>query len=216
MEIHTICLNWSILRKKNNWLLRGKELSLGVGMQKRNIYNWNKRWEIKHIWEKLMVPEPRIILWGHCAFCFLFLHSYLVTLGFPGGSDGKESACSAGDMGLIPGSGRSPGEGNDNPLQYSCLENPMDGGAWQAIVHEIAKSGTWLRDFPFFPFVAQLVKSLPVIQEMWVWSLGREDSLEKGNATHSSILAWRIPWTVQAMGSQRVGHDWATFTFVVT
>ena len=51
---------------------------------------------------------------------------------FPGGSDGKESACSVGDPGSIPGSGRSPGEGNDNPLQYSCLENPMDGGAWWA------------------------------------------------------------------------------------
>ena len=50
----------------------------------------------------------------------------LFRMGFPDGSDGKESACSAGDPGLIPGSGRSPGEGNDNPLQYSCLENPMD------------------------------------------------------------------------------------------
>ena len=52
--------------------------------------------------------------------------------GFPGGSDTKGSACNAGDLGLIPGSGRSPGEGNGNPLQYSCLENPMDRGAWWA------------------------------------------------------------------------------------
>ena len=52
--------------------------------------------------------------------------------GFPSGSDSKESACNAGDAGLIPGSGRSPGEGNGNPLQFSCLENPMDRGAWQA------------------------------------------------------------------------------------
>ena len=50
-------------------------------------------------------------------------------MGFPGGSDGKASACDAGDLGLIPGSGRSPREGNGNPLQHSCLENPMDGGA---------------------------------------------------------------------------------------
>ena len=50
--------------------------------------------------------------------------------GFPGGSDGKASACNSGDLGSIPGLGRSPGEGNGNPLQYSCLENPMDGGAW--------------------------------------------------------------------------------------
>ena len=63
-------------------------------------------------------------------------------MGFPGGSDSKESACSAGDAGSIPGSGRSPGEGNGNPLQYSCLENPMDRGAWRATVHGVTKSRT--------------------------------------------------------------------------
>ena len=61
--------------------------------------------------------------------------------------------------------------------------------------------------------VAQLVKNLPALWETWVWSLGWEDPLEKGTATLSSILAWRIPWTAQSMGMQRVGHDWATFTF---
>ena len=66
---------------------------------------------------------------------------------FPGGSDGKASAYSAGDPGLIPGSGRFPGEGNGKPLQYSCLENPMDGGAWWATVHGVAKSRTRLSDF---------------------------------------------------------------------
>ena len=60
-------------------------------------------------------------------------------LSFPSGSVGKESACSAGDPGLIPGLGRFPGEGNGNPLQYSCLENPVDRGAWQAAVHGIAR-----------------------------------------------------------------------------
>ena len=55
---------------------------------------------------------------------------YLCSTGFPGGSDGKASACNEEDPGSIPGSGRSPGEGNGNPLQYSCLENSMDGGAW--------------------------------------------------------------------------------------
>ena len=60
-------------------------------------------------------------------------------MGFPGASVGKESGCSAGDPGLIPGSRRS-GEGNGNPLQYSCLENPMDGGAWHVAVHGVAKS----------------------------------------------------------------------------
>ena len=57
----------------------------------------------------------------------------------PGGSDGQESACNAGDLGSMPGLGRSPGEGNGNPFQYSCLENSMDRGAWQATVHVVAK-----------------------------------------------------------------------------
>ena len=57
---------------------------------------------------------------------------------FPDGSDGKASACNAGDPGLIPGLERSPGEGNGNPLQYSCLENPTDRGAWKATVHGVA------------------------------------------------------------------------------
>ena len=64
---------------------------------------------------------------GICTYTFV--HIYLCTY-FPGGSDGKASAYDVGDLGLIPGSGRSPGERNGNPLQYSCLENPMDGGAW--------------------------------------------------------------------------------------
>ena len=67
----------------------------------------------------------------------------------PGGSEVKASACNAGDLGSIPGSGRSPGEGNGNPLQHSCLENPMYGEAWWAIVHGVAKSRTQLSDFTF-------------------------------------------------------------------
>ena len=63
-------------------------------------------------------------------------------MGFPGGSDGEESAYSGGDSGSISGSGRSPGEGNGYPLQYSCLENSMDRGAWWATAHEVAKSQT--------------------------------------------------------------------------
>ena len=66
-------------------------------------------------------------------------------MSIPGGSDGKESACNAGDPDLIPGLGRSPGKGNSNPLQYSCLENSIDGGAWWAIVHRVAKSQTQLK-----------------------------------------------------------------------
>ena len=77
--------------------------------------------------------------------------------GFSGGSDGKESACNAGDLGLIPGLGRSPGEGNGNPLHYSCLENPMDGEAWQATVHGMTKSRTWLSSFTHSLYASQLV-----------------------------------------------------------
>ena len=122
-------------------------------------------------------------------------------MGFPGGSEVKASACNAGDLGSISGSGRSPGEGNGNPLQYSCLENPMDGGASWATVHGIAKSRTRLSDFTFFHYtllaslVAQMVKSLSAMQETRVWSPGKEDPLEKEMASHSSILAWKIPWT---------------------
>ena len=89
-------------------------------------------------------------------------------------SVGKESACSAGDPGSIPGSGRSAGEGIGYPLQYS----------WASLV-------------------VQLVKNPPAMWETWVRSLGWEDPLEKGKATHSSILAWRIPWT-KSMGLQKV------------
>ena len=66
--------------------------------------------------------------------------------GFPGGSDGKESFCNVGDLGSIPGWGRSPGEGNGSPLQYSCLENSVDRGAWWAVVHGVTKSQTQLSD----------------------------------------------------------------------
>ena len=73
----------------------------------------------------------------------------MVKIPFPGGSDGKDSTCNAGDPGLIPGLGRFPGEGNGHPLHYSCLENSTDGGAWQAIIHRVAKSQTQLSDLHF-------------------------------------------------------------------
>ena len=93
-------------------------------------------------------------------------------------SVGKESTCNAGDPNLIPGLGRSTGEGIGYPFQYS----------WASLV-------------------AQLIKNLPAMQETWVHSLGWENPLEKGKATCSSILGWRIPWTVQSIGLQRVGHN---------
>ena len=77
----------------------------------------------------------------------------LVKLDFPGGSEGKASACNVGDLGSISGSGRSPGEGNGHPLQYSCLENPMDGGAWWATVHGVTKGQTQLSNFTFTKYL---------------------------------------------------------------
>ena len=73
--------------------------------------------------------------------CYM-ISLFITAWGFPGGSDCKESACNAGDLGSIPGLGRSPGEGHGNPLKYSCLENPMDRGALRAIVHGVTKSQT--------------------------------------------------------------------------
>ena len=131
-------------------------------------------------------------------------------MGFPCGSAGKESASKVGDLHSNPGLGRSPGEGKGYPLQYSGLQNSMD-----CIVHRVTKSWTRLSDFHFTSLVVQTVKNLPAMQETQVRSLGGEDPLEEGVATHCSILARRIPWTeepggLQSLGSQRVGQDLAT------
>ena len=83
----------------------------------------------------------------------------------PGSSEGKASDCNAGDPGLIPGLGRSPGEGNGNTLQYSCLENPMDGGAWQATAHGVTQSWTRLSNITFFPVYMHRI-SVPVHQRV--------------------------------------------------
>ena len=84
-------------------------------------------------------------MWLHGKIgCFMLSYT-----DFPGGSDSKASAYNAGDLGLIPGLRRSPGEGNSNLLQYSCLENPMDRGSGYATVHGVAKSRTRLSDFTF-------------------------------------------------------------------
>ena len=111
------------------------------------------------------------------AECFLW-RVIILSRGFPSSSAGKESAGNAGDLGLIPGSGRSAREGMNYPLQYS----------WASLM-------------------TQLVMNSCAAQETWVRSLSWEDPLEKGKATHSSILSRRTPWIVQSMGSQRVGHD---------
>ena len=130
--------------------------------------------------------------------CLFFASSqFRIPLDFPGSSDSKESACNIRDIGPLLGLGRSPGEGNHNPLQYSCLENSTDRRSWGATVHRVTKNQT---DGVTF-LVAQLVNNLPAMQEILVQSLSWEDPLEKRTSTHSSILAWRITWTVLAMGS---------------
>ena len=88
-----------------------------------------------------------MVWYSHLLKNFPQLLSSTQSKDFPGGLEIKVSASNAGDLGLIPGSGRSPGEGNRNPLQYSCLENPMDRGAWQTTVHRVPKSWTRLSDF---------------------------------------------------------------------
>ena len=89
---------------------------------------------------------------------------YLLLWGFPGGIEVKAPASNARDLGSIPGSGISPGEGNGNQLQYSCLENPMDGEAWQATVHGVAKSRTRLSDFTSLHFTSLLCKKCFFLQ----------------------------------------------------
>ena len=127
--------------------------------------------------------------WGNWEFHGLLMGikyiCYTQHMGFPGSSAGKESACNAGDPGLTPGSGRSPGEGIGYPLQYS----------WGSLV-------------------AQMVKNLPVMWETWVRSLYWEDPLEEGMATHSGILVWTIPKNRAACQAIFYGvakrHNWVT------
>ena len=119
---------------------------------------------------------------------FLVDFSFTLSMGFPGSSAGKESACKSGYPGLIPGSGRSTGEGIGYQLQYS----------WASLV-------------------AQLGKNPPAIQETWFQSLGWGDPLEKGTATHCNTPAWRMPWTAQSVhGVPKSGTRLSDFHFYVS
>ena len=144
-------------------------------------------------------------------------------VGFPGGSDGKESVCSVGDLGSIPGLGRSPGEGNGNLLQYSCLENSMDRSVWWATVYGLAASWTQLSDqaaewfictlsvawWPWWPF-------LPVTQHQpCAKSCARAlGSLEDGSRVRTWLVQSRWRWVVEnktvwveGKSLQRAGPD---------
>ena len=136
-------------------------------------------------------------------------------------SDGKASVCNAGDPGSVPGLGRSPGKGNGNPLQYSCLEYSADRGVWRATVYGVTKNMDMWHPTPvFLPGKSHGRKSLVGCSP---WGLCRTRlsdftftfhfyALEKEMATHSSVLAWRIlgtgePGVLPSMGLHRVGHD---------
>ena len=142
----------------------------------------------KYVWTNTLSSS---INWQDCPYSLCSCHIYLLGIekqrglwGLGSRSRWLQTLCALD----IPS-----GEGNGTPLQYSCLENPMDGGAWWAAVHGVARSRTRLSNFTFtFHFPA----------------------LEKEMATHSSVLAWRIPGTGEpggllSMGSHRVGHDWS-------
>ena len=115
---------------------------------------------------------------------------------FPGGSDGKASAYKAGDLGSIPGSGRSPGEGNGYPLQCSCLENPMDGGAWWTTVHGVAKSRTRLSDFTTFtmPVSSTRVCVCVLVTQSCLTLCGPMDCSLPGSSDHGILQAKILEW----------------------
>ena len=146
---------------------------------KRGKPGLSKTFSKQHKWQKIVEPWLSFSK-GRNMWSNNFIHRQIIF-------QAKRQHSQAGkNLGLI-------GEGNGTPLQYSCLENPMDGGAWWAAVHGVAKGQTQLRNFTFtFHFHA----------------------LEKEMATHSSVLAWRIsgtrePGGLPSMGSHRVGHDWS-------
>ena len=133
----------------------------------------------------------------HCIFNLEFSNSYHTRSSFVqlkmSRNGGKKKKSKSWQSPICLMKDKYPGFSTGTPLQYSCLENPMDGGAWKAAVHGVAEGWTWLSDFTFaFHFHA----------------------LEKEMATHSSVLAWRLPGMgkpggLPSMGSHRVGHDWS-------
>ena len=140
-----------------------------------------------------MVNEKKRGFFGVCLQVMNIWWTYTLFRRFPGGLDGKEFAHNAGDPGSVPGLGRSPGEGHGNPLQYSCLENPMNRGARWATVHGVAKSRTGLSDFTFTHFTRE--------KELWhqpVLAVVREASLTDYElhivlAPSASSLLSRLP-----------------------
>ena len=130
-----------IEKDQKRWLSLRRSLMAQICLQCRRPgfdpwvrkISWRREWRISWTVEPGRLPSMGSQRVGHVWATNMF------SLGFPGGSDGKESSCNAGDQGSIPGLGRSPGEGHSNPLQHSCLENSMDRGAWQGTVHGVTE-----------------------------------------------------------------------------
>ena len=127
MATQSSILAWEILWKEEPGGLQ----SMGL---ERVGHNWPTKQQIP-VWCRNFIPIN------------LYLPLFCAILGFPGGSVVKNPSTNVGDVDSIPGLGRFPGGGNGNPFQYSCLENPIDRGGWQAMVHRVTKSQTWLNDW---------------------------------------------------------------------
>ena len=125
---------------------KGLLCAVGAGEGWNNGQDRPLSWELKHFFGMGVLSlgsDPCFATYKRCDLGQVSQPLWAtVFCSIPGGSEDKASACNAGDPGSIPGLGRSPGEGNGNPLQYSCLENPMDRGAWRATVHGVAESDT--------------------------------------------------------------------------
>ena len=137
---------------------------------------------------------------------------------FPGSSVSKESACNAGDQGLILGLGRSPRDGNGNPLQYSCLENPVDRGAWWASVHGVAQSWTWLKRLSVHacigerngnPLQCSCLEN-PRDRGAWwaaIYGVAQSQTWLKRHSSSSQFSSWKILWPQEPGGLQSIGSQ---------
>ena len=148
-SVHMVAKSWTQLKWLSTYIIWMETEYLSKFLFSANFY-----FEHSQIYRKILITQ-----WIHKFFhlnsptiyplpiLFILLYSKDLTspIGSTGGSDGKESACNTGDLGLIPGFGRSPGKGNGNPLQYFCLENPMDRGAWWTTFHRVTRSQTRLK-----------------------------------------------------------------------
>ena len=159
-----------------------------------NCVHWTSLWihfRLWNLWCKLWIHRYNALKF-HFYSCNLKCH--FCSCDFPGGSAGKEYACNAGDPGLIPGSGRSPGGGHGNPFQYFCLENSIDRRVWQAKVHGITKSQTWLTHTQLKK-LTKLFKNLAKLVHYLQCSMKWKPL--------NCVWLFVTPWTVQSMEFSR-------------